>query len=199
MSEEKKIPQKSVPNGTAAELLSLLKSLPESEKSKIRSMGIPLPQIAEGSDPTKKTFSYLCRNCGKLALHFLGDKWEMRAPDGSVETIYEVPIGVPFEQLAVTQEMDDAAALYRSPHPRRPRCAFCNHEVALGLKGGIRKGDVVVREPWEKAMAKEKGSRKVRLRNFEREYPEAFVNNRPTGRLHEGASQPILLPQGAKP
>lgn len=205
MSEEKKVQQPppktqaaapAAPTGTAAELLSLLRTLPDSEKAKVRQMGIPIPQVAEGSDPAKRVYAYLCRNCGKLALHFLGDRWEMKAPDGTKELLDEVPIGVPFEQLPTTQETDDPEAIHRSLHPKRPRCMYCNHEAALGMRGGIRKGDVVVKEPWEKAMAKEKGSRRVRLRNFEREYPEVFADNtRPSDRLHASAGQPMVRAQ----
>lgn len=194
------------PPQTAADVLSLLKQLPVREQDKLRTMGMPIPQFAEGSDPTTRKYSYLCRNCGRLGLDFLGTKWEIPGPDGSKVTIDEPPTHIPFDRIATTQENGDPAAVHRSRHPRKPICRYCAHELALGPEGGIvpgrnGKGYVVIREPWEEAMRRELSSRFIRLRNFERENPQLFAHNvRPTGRTWEGAGQPTVgTTAGVKP
>ncbi len=201
----KPIPPTKTPQ-TAADVLSLLKSLPTREQDKLRTMGMPIPQFAEGSDPTTRKYSYLCRNCGRLGLDFLGTKWEIPGPDGTKVILDEPPTHVPFDRLATTQENGDPGATHRTRHPRKPICRYCAHELALGPNGGIvpgrnGKGYVVIREPWEMAMQRELSSRFVRLRNFERENPQLFAHNvRPSGRLHEAAGQPTVgTTAGIKP
>lgn len=104
-------------------------------------VGVSIPVEMDGADLSVRKYGYRCKNCGEVALEFLGDK--------------EPPRGVPFDRLLFVQDKGKWGSGFEkdgTPFPqggknwRRqqrklfPRCMHCSQELAKEADGGIKEG-----------------------------------------------------------
>ena len=107
---------------TANELLRMAEKLSPEEREKLRRYGAIVPEgTADLDDPGDSTWGLRCRNCNRVALRFLGTRWNgFPVP----------PAGTRLRDLPWTQ--DNCV-----PNRDNPNCQWCGAGPNLGTSGGI--------------------------------------------------------------
>lgn len=115
--------------GTAAieELQKLLQRLSPEERDQMAQAGVTVP-TGDITAIIKREYKWglLCRQCGNLALFFLGDSWEV---DGIT---YDQPPALPHNRIAWTQHLPPSDI-----DRHEPRCQCCGVPVTVNSGGGF--------------------------------------------------------------
>lgn len=190
MTEITKTPQKT--EDPLETIKAIAKGLTAKQRKELQDAGVFIPSAAVGVLNGVRKWGYLCRQCGEVAIEFVGDSFQRVRADGETVTVTpksarEFPeMGWMEVQIMPPEDKDRPCPRHENGnlvHPIRtrnnPRCCHCGQQLRKGADGGLHPDNVVLLDLFRASSRMDRSTQRARYNKFLEQESKAKAEGKP--------------------